>query len=362
MSSSKDKKENNVVSSIPESAFEEALRAVESIERKQKLIKIQKNAAAKTRLSDINASATNIENDAEDLDSLLNLLETQGNSIPSRSPENTRTRQESIKVKATKVPEELSAINGLLDEELSFKKEADFFRDILFDDSKQNNIHKTSVGAKGQPNSQPRTHGIGKAAGISEYSEAEVKELNEKLVRLQANFENYRKRITREIEEAKKYHNEKLILELLPIVDNFERAIEHMQEPSGQQSLVEGVQLIFRQILGMLQSNGLRTIDTFEQLFNPLYHEAVSMVYNPGVKPGMIIAEYETGYLFNGRLLRPSKVLVSTAENGNSISGDSDQEQANNNIESNGEENFDRKDSEKNSSKNTDGDDNASNQ
>jgi len=331
LSSSKDKK-NNVLSSIPQSAFEEALRAVESIEKKQKKFKGKRGAGSKGKITSFKEKFVNIENDAEDLDSLLNLLESKSDTTEIKLPDKSAPKD-----KSPNVPTELTDINGLIDEELNLKEEADFFRDILFNGSKEKGSGKRAEKVK-RDIKTPTGQGIKEQSDkFSPEMESELKDLKEQLVRLQADFENYRKRVTREVEEGKKYYNENLILDILPIVDNFERAIEHMQEPSGQQSLVEGVHLIFRQIIGMLQQKGLRTIDSFEQKFNPLYHEAVSMIYNPEVEPGTIIAEYETGYLLNGRLLRPSKVLVASTENGNGIGSEFNGAESNNEVDEKGD-------------------------
>jgi molecular chaperone GrpE len=207
------------------------------------------------------------------------------------------------------LPDEDSILSDLLGEEVDLEKEAEFFRSVLFGESDTEPAQKARAKASKRPAPSEPSPG----------QEGEVKDLTEKITRLQAEFENYRKRVIREAKEAKKFYNDKLILDLLPIVDNFERAIEHMKNLAEQKSILEGVQLIYRQMLGMLENSGLQAIDTSDEKFNPLYHEALGTFVNDEVEPGTILTEYETGYLLNGRLLRPSKVLVARgSQNGNS--------------------------------------------
>lgn len=304
-----DKKKKDVESGIPQSAFEEALRAVENIEKQQKASK-KKGTARKRNTG--TAQAVDIESDADDLDSLLSLLETKGKVTKQSSLSKAKPKKPAPEQAAGvyELPEDTPSLSDIVDEDINLEKEADFFRKILFDDPEMSD----QPGETAIPD-QPKTPPSGATPSqVPGADPEEVKELNEKLMRLQAEFENYKKRVIKEAREAKKYYNDALMLSLLPIVDNFDRAINHMKNSSEQKSLIEGVELIFRQILGMLETEGLQLIDTQDEKFNPLYHEAVAMIYNPDVEPGTILTEYESGYLLNGRLLRPSRVLVSTLD------------------------------------------------
>ena len=125
--------------------------------------------------------------------------------------------------------------------------------------------------------------------------------------RIQADFENYRKRAAREAAAAGERARSGLVRELLPIVDNLERALASAEE--GEQHLAEGVRLVHSELIAVLERNGIQQFDPVGDRFDPAEHEALS-VRNDG-EPGLVLDVVEKGYRTNGSVLRPARVVVS---------------------------------------------------
>jgi molecular chaperone GrpE len=125
--------------------------------------------------------------------------------------------------------------------------------------------------------------------------------------RIQADFENYRKRAVREAAAAGERAKSGLVRELLPIVDNLERALASAEE--GEQHLAEGVRLVHSELIAVLERNGIEQFDPAGDKFDPAEHEALS-VRNDG-EPGLVLDVVEKGYRANGTVLRPARVVVS---------------------------------------------------
>ena len=138
---------------------------------------------------------------------------------------------------------------------------------------------------------------------------AEIDHLREMYLRKLAEFDNYRKRIDRERQELRRTAAEGLVSELLPVLDNFERAVQHAEE-SEPAAFREGVAMIARQFADILQRSGLETIDPTGQRFDPELHEAVQRIEGSEYAPGSIVGVFSRGYLFGGRLIRPAMVAV----------------------------------------------------
>jgi molecular chaperone GrpE len=125
--------------------------------------------------------------------------------------------------------------------------------------------------------------------------------------RIQADFENYRKRAAREAAAAGERAKSGLVRELLPIVDNLERALTSAED--GEQHLAEGVRLVHAELIAVLERNGIQQFDPAGDKFDPSEHEALS-VRNDG-EPGVVLEVVERGYRANGTVLRPARVVVS---------------------------------------------------
>jgi molecular chaperone GrpE len=141
---------------------------------------------------------------------------------------------------------------------------------------------------------------------------AKVKEFQDKLLRLQADFENTRKRLEKEKQDFVKFANEGVILELLNILDDLERAVG-LAESKHQDldAFLKGVEMILAHLYEMLKDFGLKPIEAEGKLFDPHYHEAMMQVENKDLPEHTIVEELQKGYLLNDRVIRTAKVKVS---------------------------------------------------
>lgn len=140
---------------------------------------------------------------------------------------------------------------------------------------------------------------------------AEVEEHKQRLLRTQADYDNFRRRTQKEKEELGKYASAKLITELLPVVDNFERALNTTSDNAEVASYAKGVEMILRQFEGVLQAEGLTAMETVGQPFNPEYHQAIMQVESEDHEEGIVVEELQKGYLLKDKVLRPAMVKVS---------------------------------------------------
>jgi molecular chaperone GrpE len=127
--------------------------------------------------------------------------------------------------------------------------------------------------------------------------------------RAQADFENFRKRAAREAVASAQRAKSGLARELLPVVDNLERALASAQD--GEQHLAEGVRLVHSELISVLQRNGVEQFDPRGEAFDPSFHEALSTRSEDGSDPGLVLDVVEKGYRSNGTVLRPARVVVS---------------------------------------------------
>jgi molecular chaperone GrpE len=134
--------------------------------------------------------------------------------------------------------------------------------------------------------------------------------LQDRLLRLQAEFDNFRKRTDRERMEFAEYAGEQTVRALLPILDDFERALKAANDGNGGEEFVRGVELIYNRLLDVLKKQGLEPISTEGAQFDPHQHQAVARVESADHEDGAIVQEFQRGYNFKGRLLRPSMVQV----------------------------------------------------
>ena len=177
----------------------------------------------------------------------------------------------------------------------------------------------------------PPPAGLEGAAGLgSEKSQmeevedlsAELVELKDHMLRLQADFDNFRKRALKERQEALQYGHQNLIKDLLSAVDNLDRAIEHARKSEGGdlQSLLQGVELVQREMLAVLGNHGVVCVEALGKSFDPAVHEAMTQTPDGSVSPNTIIDVFQEGYQLRDRLIRPARVVVARAPDG----GDSD--------------------------------------
>jgi len=150
-------------------------------------------------------------------------------------------------------------------------------------------------------------------------AQAEANENHDRLLRLAAEFENYKKRTTREMEDLKKYATENLIRQLLTVVDNLERAIASApaDNQNNGQSVVDGVALTLAEVMKILEKQNVSPIEALGELFDPSFHQAMCQEESDEHPPNTVVQEFQKGYLIHDRLLRPAMVVVSkTTQNG----------------------------------------------
>jgi len=144
-----------------------------------------------------------------------------------------------------------------------------------------------------------------------EESEAEAKMAHDRFLRVSAEFENYKKRAQREVDDFRKYANEAIIKELLTVVDNLERAVESSSDKCEDGQLLEGVDLTLKEILKVFEKFSVKPIEALEHEFDPAVHQAVLQEASETHAENRVIREFQKGYTIHDRLLRPAMVVVS---------------------------------------------------
>ncbi len=141
--------------------------------------------------------------------------------------------------------------------------------------------------------------------------EDQLNEQKEKVLRLSAEFENFKKRKQREIDEFKKFANETVFRQVLSVVDNLERAIDSATDAVEETSLLEGVKLTHKELLKLFDSFSVKLVEAENQPFDPNFHQAVTHAQNNDVPDNTVTKVLQKGYLLHDRLLRPAMVVVS---------------------------------------------------
>jgi molecular chaperone GrpE len=163
--------------------------------------------------------------------------------------------------------------------------------------------------AAGRPEGAGAPHRAGDPQALNEALKEKDK-YYDLLLRKQAEFENFRKRMEKERDEFRQNATVDLVKRLLPVLDNLERAIGTGQH-GGVDALHQGVALIHQQILEVLRKEGVQTLEALGAPFDPRLHEAVEVLAGTGFEPGVVMEEVQKGYILNDRLLRPALVKVS---------------------------------------------------
>ena len=144
-----------------------------------------------------------------------------------------------------------------------------------------------------------------------EKTQLELEETKDKLLRLAAEFENFKKRMERERGLALKYAEESIIKELLPALDNLERALEQGKETHNAEELLAGVELTHKGLMTTLEKFEVAPMDCLGAPFDPNHHEALAMEETDEMDPNSVLKEFQKGYTYKDRLIRPAKVVVS---------------------------------------------------
>jgi molecular chaperone GrpE len=143
----------------------------------------------------------------------------------------------------------------------------------------------------------------------------EAKENYDRFLRVSAEFENYKKRSTREMDDFRKFANQSLIKEILAVVDNLERALISSKGNSGNDKcMADGVNLTLKDIMKVFEKFSVKSIDSVGQLFDPNFHQAMMQEETDDYPENTVITEFQKGYMIHDRLLRPSMVVVAAAK------------------------------------------------
>ena len=151
-------------------------------------------------------------------------------------------------------------------------------------------------------------------------AQAQIDELDERLLRLTAEYDNFRKRSQREKNESRQFANQHLLEKQLPVLDNFEMALTAAE--NADPAIRDGVQMIYDQFLSVLKEAGVEGIDAGGELFDPNIHEAISQKETAEVEEGTVVQQVQRGYKLNDRLVRPARVIVAKAPESVSESAD----------------------------------------
>jgi molecular chaperone GrpE len=138
----------------------------------------------------------------------------------------------------------------------------------------------------------------------------EKDQLFEKLQRISADYANYQKRAPKQIADSVTYEKELIIKSLLPALDNFEHTLQNTQSVENMDALVQGIRIIYDQMLAILKSHGVEPIKALGEPFDPALHEAMMQKTEPGKADNTVLQEFQKGYKLNGRVIRPGKVIV----------------------------------------------------
>ena len=145
---------------------------------------------------------------------------------------------------------------------------------------------------------------------LAEY-ENKIGEMRDVLMRERAEIENQRKRLQRDLEQARRFANERLLADLLPVFDGLEHGL--LADTNDTAALRQGMDLTLKALLKVGEGNGLKAVDPMGQPFNPELHQAMTMVEATGTAPNTVVSVMQKGYLLNERLLRPALVAISKA-------------------------------------------------
>ncbi|MBA7699854.1 Protein GrpE [subsurface metagenome] len=172
--------------------------------------------------------------------------------------------------------------------------------------------HKKPQKPKEQKLLSPKKSELEKLRNRIDELQKEKDELFEKLQRVSADYANFQKRVPKQIADTVGYEKEKIIKSLLPILDNLEHTLQNAHSAENIDFLVKGIKIIYDQMLDILKSYGVEQIKALGEKFDPALHEAMMQKAEPDSEENIVLEEFQTGYKLNGRVIRPSKVVVNT--------------------------------------------------
>jgi molecular chaperone GrpE len=146
--------------------------------------------------------------------------------------------------------------------------------------------------------------------GLLESLQAERDDLLGKLQRVSADYANFQRRSTKQVQDSIAYEKEKIIKSLLPAVDNFEHMLAQPHSAESVDAVIAGVRIIYDQMMDILKGHGVEQIQALDEAFDPTHHEAMMQQQDPEKADGIVLQEFQKGYKLHGRVIRPSKVIV----------------------------------------------------
>jgi len=194
---------------------------------------------------------------------------------------------------------------------VSTKKQTNEFVDTATEQVDSDMNHDEMNETTQQAADEPQVNEVTEADSQTVELLTQLDEAQQKLLRVQADFDNFRRRTQKEKEELAKYASAKLVENLLPTVDNFDRAIAASAANQDYDALAKGVDMIFRLLMSTVEAEGLTTMETVGQPFNPEYHQAVMTVETDEYEEGIIVEELQKGYMIKDKVIRPAMVKVS---------------------------------------------------
>ena len=200
--------------------------------------------------------------------------------------------------------------NNSTDEPISEELDSDAAEESSDDRQSQSDAPEE---AKGQSKAE---EGQADAAdsGAQDDTSEELTKTKDQLLRTIAEMENVRRRAQRDVENAHKFAVEKLLSDLLPVVDSLEKAEEAAKTTDNADSMAEGISLSLKLFVSTLEKSGIAIVDPLGEPFDPQLHEAMAMVPNPDAEPNSVMDVMQRGYTLNGRLVRAAKVVVVKGE------------------------------------------------
>ena len=157
---------------------------------------------------------------------------------------------------------------------------------------------------------EPKAGGAEELRQQIEDLQKEKDELFGKLQRVGADYDNFQKRVPKQIADSVAYEKESIIKTFLPVLDNFEHTLQNSHSAENADVLLKGIRIVYDQMLDVLKGHGVEQIAALGESFDPAFHEAVMQREEPEQPEGAVLEEFQKGYTLNGRVIRPSKVIV----------------------------------------------------
>jgi len=186
--------------------------------------------------------------------------------------------------------------------------------------------HKRKEEPKAQKPSRPGKNDLEELRKQITDLQSQKDELFGKLQRVSADYANFQKRVPKQIADTICYEKEKIIKTLLPALDNFEHTLQNAHSAENVDVLIKGIQIIYDQMLDILKSHNVEQIKALGEKFDPALHQAMTQKAEPEEQENIVLEEFQKGYKLNGRVIRPSKVIVNKLPSEQEIRRSEDQE------------------------------------